>query len=149
MKPLFALVFLAFAAAPAAAQDTLPGSDIPSIVEASEIDPDELLWRKRALVVFADTPADPRYVEQMGYLEDRIEALEARDVVIVTDTDPAARSEFRKKLRPRGFALVLIGKDGELYLRKPVPWAVREITRSIDKLPMRQQELRDAGTGGS
>jgi len=149
MKPLFALVFLAFAATPAAAQEARPDDDIPSIIEATEIDPDELLWRKRALVVFADTPADPRYVEQMGYLKDRIEALEARDVVIVTDTDPAARSEFRRKLRPRGFGLVLIGKDGELYLRKPVPWEVREITRSIDKLPMRQQELRDGGAGES
>ena len=149
MKPLFALVFLAFAAASAAAQDAVPGADTPSIVDATEIDPDDLLWRKRAIVVFADTPNDPRYVEQMGYLEDRIGALEARDAVIVTDTDPDARSEFRKKLRPRGFALVLIGKDGELYLRKPVPWEVREITRSIDKLPMRQQELRDGGGGGS
>ena len=38
---------------------------------------------------------------------------------------------------------VLIGKDGTVYLRKPFPWSVREISRSIDKMPLRQQEIRD------
>jgi hypothetical protein len=33
-------------------------------------------------------------------------------------------------------------KDGEVELRKPAPWDVREITRTIDKMPSRQQELR-------
>ena len=149
MKQLFALVFLAFAAAPALAQDTAPDAGMPMINDAEEINLADLRWVKRALVVFADTPADPRYVQQMGYLTDRLDVLDARDVVIVTDTDPAARSEFRQELRPRGFSLVLIGKDGEIYLRKPAPWEVREITRSIDKLPARQQELRDGRAGGS
>jgi hypothetical protein len=149
MKPIFALVFLAFAATPLLAQDRTPEADMPVIVGAEEIDLDDIAWLKRALVVFADTPADPRYVEQMGYLTARLDALAARDVVVITDTDPAARSELRQKLRPRGFALVLIGKDGVIYLRKPAPWHVREITRSIDKLPMRQQELRDGRAGGS
>ena len=31
----------------------------------------------------------------------------------------------------------------EAVLRKPEPWAVRELTRNIDKLPLRQQEVRD------
>ncbi|HHC29877.1 MAG TPA: DUF4174 domain-containing protein, partial [Rhodobacterales bacterium] len=57
-------------------------------------------------------------------------------------TDPAAKSPIRQELRPRGFALVLIGKDGFKYLRKPLPWDVREITRSIDKMPLRQDEIR-------
>jgi hypothetical protein len=39
--------------------------------------------------------------------------------------------------------LVIIGKDGEVELRKPAPWDVREITRSIDKMPLRQQEVQD------
>ena len=43
--------------------------------------------------------------------------------------------------------LVLIGKDGSVYLRKPFPWSVREIGRSIDKMPLRQQEIRDRRTG--
>ncbi len=39
--------------------------------------------------------------------------------------------------------LVLVGKDGSVYLRKPFPWDVRELSRSIDKMPLRQQEMRD------
>ena len=80
----------------------------------------------------------------MGLLEDRIETLEARDVVIITDTDPSAPSELRLDLRPRGFMMVLIGKDGGVKLRKPFPWDVRELSRAIDKMPLRQQELRDS-----
>ena len=66
-----------------------------------------------------------------------------RDVVVITDTDPEGRSALRKKLRPRGFMLTLIGKDGGVKLRKPFPWDVRELTRQIDKMPIRRQEIRD------
>ena len=64
-------------------------------------------------------------------------------MIIITDTDPAARSPLRQELRPRGFGLVLVGKDGRVALRKPAPWDVRELTRSIDKMPLRQQEIRE------
>jgi len=67
-----------------------------------------------------------------------------RDTVVIVDTDPKARSDVRLDLRPRGFALVLIGKDGQVKLRKPAPWDVREITHAIDKWPIRLKEIRDA-----
>jgi len=134
MTQIFALVFLAFAATPALAQDPVVTFDGGIVMSADEVDPGDLTWRKRPLVVFADTPADPRYVEQMEYLRGRIEVLAARDVVVITDTDPGARSSWRQELRPRGFQLVLMDKNGDIYLRKPAPWAVREITRSIDKM---------------
>jgi hypothetical protein len=38
---------------------------------------------------------------------------------------------------------VLIDKDGEAKLRKPLPWDVREITHAIDKFPLRRQEMRE------
>lgn len=100
-------------------------------------------WMARPLVIFADSPNDPRFIRQMEYIDDRPTDLGARDVVVIVDTDPAARSAIREELRPHGFELVLIGKDGLKYLRKPTPWDVREITRSIDKMPLRQQELKD------
>jgi len=67
-----------------------------------------------------------------------------RDVVIITDTDRSDRSDIRTKLRPRGFQLTLIGKDGGVKLRKPFPWDVRELSRQIDKMPIRKQEILDA-----
>ena len=55
-------------------------------------------------------------------------------------------SALRERLRPRDFMLVVMGKDGEIELRKPNPWPGREISRSIDKMPLRQQEI-DAARG--
>ena len=67
--------------------------------------------------------------------------LRERDVIVLTDTDPDARAPIRMQLRPRGFMLVLVDKDGNVELRKPMPWTVRELTRSIDKMPNRQREI--------
>ena len=79
----------------------------------------------------------------------KLHDLEERDVVVLTDTDPNSKSELRLKLRPRGFMLAIIGKDGGVKLRKPFPWDVREITRSIDKMPMRKRELREKNREGN
>lgn len=108
----------------------------------------EYLWIKRPVIVFADTPADPRYNEQMERLTAELGALEERDVVVLTDTDPSSQSALREKLRPRGFMVVLVGKDGVVYLRKPNPYTVRDIVRSIDKLPTRQREIRERRANG-
>ena len=113
------------------------------IFEAAEVDIDEFRWLARPVVVFADAPANPAYQRQIELIEARIDELARRDVVVITDTDPSAESDLRRQLRPRGFGLVLMNKEGTVALRKPSPWDVREITRSIDKTPERQQELRD------
>jgi hypothetical protein len=117
-----------------------------TVFEAGSVNLAELKWQARPIVVLADSPEDPAFKRQMDLLEARKGELILRDVIVITDTDPEARSELRQKLRPRGFMLVLIGKDGGVKLRKPVPWNVRELSRQIDKMPMRQQEIRDALT---
>ena len=73
--------------------------------------------------------------------EQDIKALKERDIVVLVDTNPSIPSLLRKKLRPHGFAFILIGKDGQVKLRKPSPWNIREIARVIDKMPIRQQEI--------
>lgn len=118
-------------------------SDPSAILEATEVEVSDFQWQARPLVIFSDTPADPAFVRQMEMIRARIGALVERDVTVIVDTDPDARSEPRRTLRPRGFALILLGKDGNVMLRKPSPWDVREIGRAIDKTPERQQELRE------
>lgn len=140
-----ALPLSVFAADDTTAAET-PKEEI--ILEASDVVLEDFLWIKRPVVVFADSPADPRFVQQMQFLTRELDELVLRDVVIITDTDPAAQSALRTKLRPRGFMLVLIGKDGEVKLRKPLPWSVRELSRTIDKMPIRQQEIRDRRASG-
>ena len=113
------------------------------IREGYDVDLEAFQWTQRPVVVFADSPADPRFHEQMAELMADEPALLSRDVIVLTDTDPSARSALRQKLRPRGFMLVLIDKDGAVALRKPLPWSVRELSRTIDKMPMRIREVEE------
>jgi hypothetical protein len=118
-------------------------ADKTTIFEASEVGIDEFLWIARPVVVFAETDRNPDFQRQVALLQARPEELAIRDVVIITDSDPSAQSEWRLKFRPRGFMLAIVGKDGQIELRKPAPWDVREISRSIDKMPLRQREIRE------
>ena len=137
MKPILAALFLAMTASADAAEEL---NFAP--VDAAEVALSDLKWQKRPVVVFADDAADPAFVEQMRFLADRWPELAERDVVVITDTDPATPSDARTRLRPRGFMLVLIDKDGTVAQRKPFPWDVREISRAIDKTTTRREELR-------
>ncbi|MGB0412190.1 MAG: DUF4174 domain-containing protein [Pikeienuella sp.] len=98
-------------------------------------------WTNRPVIIFADSPRDPRFVEQMADFATRTADIEERDVVLLTDTDPAAKGPLRKQLRPRGFQLILIGKDGQIKLRTPHPIEVDALNRHIDRMPMRKREM--------
>ena len=98
-------------------------------------------WTHRPIVIFANSERDPNFISQMEFLSEDIRALQERDIIVLIDTDPNFSSSLRKKLRPHGFAFILIGKDGQVKLRKPSPWNIREIARVIDKMPIRQQEI--------
>lgn len=153
MNHTLTLVFTTFfgvsLAASAMAQTATTSQDEMAPKDAVELNLNDFLWEKRPIVVFADTPKDPAFIRQLELLDARSDALAQRDVVILTDTDPSVLTPLREKLRPRGFMLVLIGKDGDVKLRKPFPWSVRELSRAIDKMPMRQQEIRDRKAAAS
>ena len=126
----------------AAAEGEVAPSDA-LFIEGDVEDLSQFVWEKRPVIVFADSPDDPNFGQQIEFLEARAEELLDRDVVVLTDTDPSGDSALRTKLRPRGFMLVLIGKDGGVKLRKPIPWDVRQLMRAIDSMPMRQREIRE------
>lgn len=138
-----------FFASFAQAESTRPELPQDLLVATEEANLSRFLWTNRLVIVFADSKEDPRFIEQIELLAERHTELTERDVKIVLDAEPALQSSLRTQYRPRGFMLMLVGKDGQVYLRKPLPWNVREISRSIDKLPQRQQEVRDRRAGGS
>ncbi len=142
MTPLYGLVLAAFLPFAAAAQEAF------APVPASSVALEDLLYLKRPVVVFADTPNDPAFVRQMALIAQESADLAERDVIVVTDTDPKTPSDWRTKLRPRGFSLVLMDKDGKVVIRKPLPWEVREITHAIDKTPLRRQEMQERPAAG-
>jgi len=152
MKQLLILIVAGLFGLGAQAQDnTAPAKPAPvvDVRAAADINLQDFLWLNRLLVVFADSERDPLFKEQMDLLRAWPADLAERDVIVIVDTDPAAKSAIREKLRPRGFGWVLIDKDGGVKLRKPSPWEVREISASIDQTDLRQQELRDMRSNGS
>ncbi len=148
MNKTLALVFSALIPLAAMAADGSAPADDEFVRPVGDSELSDFLWTHRPIVVFADTPADPRFQQQIDMLLDGEDAMRDRDVVVLTDTDPEARSAIRSKLRPRGFQMVFVDKDGVVKLRKPAPWSVREIGRSIDKTPLREREIRDRREGG-
>jgi hypothetical protein len=144
MKPLHIFVFTALLPFQAVAEETSAFGPLP----AGEVIFADQEYVKRPIVIFADSPNDPAFIRQMELLARAYADLEDRGVILVTDTDPAAKSEWRQKLRPRGFSLVIMDKDLRPVIRKPLPWDVREITHAIDKLPLRRQELLEENPAG-
>jgi hypothetical protein len=153
-------IFLALAASLTIAGQTpaQPANDTIAAAEAGEtgieaVDPLEprdatlltladFQWVARPIIIFADSPNDPRVAEQLALLAARPAPLLERDVVILVDTDPSARSAIRTELRPRGFSIVVMQKDGAVGFRRPSPRDVREIIRAIDNFSFRQEEMR-------
>lgn len=111
---------------------------------SQDLDPlAEYRWVSRPLVVFADTADDPRFIRQIELLNADPDILAERDIILLTDTDPAANGPLRQKLHPRDFMLVVIDKDGSIAFRKPTPWSLRELSRAIDKTPLRIDEINE------
>lgn len=148
MKRLLIWSFVAVTAFGFSLQSASAEDEMPLIQDAEMLELEQFQWAKRPVLVFANSPNDPAFIDQIALLQERASELLERDVIVLTDTDPEARSPLRLKMRPRGFMLVLVNKEGRVNLRKPFPWDVREITRSIDKMPIRQREIRDAKTSG-
>lgn len=135
LSAALALVLVATAAAQTVAAQAQAAAEAPVQPELAE-----LLWVARPLVVFADSPQDPRYIQQMELLDAGSAVLEDFRVQVLTDTDPAAMGPLRHALRPRGFGLVLIDTDGSVVQRRPTVTSVRELAGTIDRLPSRRQE---------
>lgn len=149
MKIVLTALSLIFAPALATANDVIGqwNADRTQIFNAEDVNLDDLKWIARPIVVFAQTPNDPAFQRQIELLTEEWPELVERDVIVIIDTEPDAPTSARLQLRPRGFMFVLIGKDGQIKQRKPTPWNVRELSRTIDKMPMRQQEIRDRRLG--
>lgn len=143
MKQLLPIVLAGLFGMAAQAADEPVTPDPFEYLDTDVADLDQFVWEKRPIIIFADSPNDPNFQRQLEFLRAEPAELSARDVVVLVDTDPKAMGPLREKLRPRGFMLALIGKDGSVKLRKPFPWDVRELSRTIDKMPVRRRELRD------
>ena len=156
---LLGLCLAAVSVAAAVAQTATPddGAEIVTedaavaellILDAAGIDPEQFLWDRRIVAVLAHSPNDPSFVQQLRDIRENPGDLLERDVVVLIDSDRSSDSLLRRMLRPRGFMLAIIEKDGEIKQRRPAPRDVREISAAIDHFPMRRQEILERRPAG-
>jgi hypothetical protein len=120
----------------------LPGPNGPlPFLDAREIDVREYIWKRRLIVVMADTPEDPLFNQQIEAIRARAEEFAERDVVVVYDAHPEDRSDLRQVMCPNGFSAALIDKDGEVKAGRPALRSGRQLMGIIDKFPLRRQEI--------
>ena len=128
MARIFILsIFLIFPSA-YASEDTLEITYVET-----DTDIKDLIWEKRPVLVFSNSHLDPNLKQQIKMFASDPDALSSRDVKVFVDDKPEPNSNLRKRFRPKGFLIILIGKDGQIKLRKNSPWSARELTRIIDK----------------
>ena len=152
MKALIAALALLLVTAPLAAQEATAGAPADPVarwraapeapLDGTQVEPGAFEYVARPFVIFADSPLQPELAEQLRLLEADAQGLARRDVAVIVDSDPEAQGALRRALRPRGFGVVLLGKDGGVVLRRPAPLSAREVARAVDRTPARQEELR-------
>lgn len=103
---------------------------------------DRYQWQNRPIIVFAPSEKDADYVQQMAMLDKSKAELADRDVIVLSDTSPADNGQLRLQLRPKGFEIILVGKDGGIKLREKTPLSSETLLATIDRMPMRKANLR-------
>jgi len=105
-------------------------------------------WQHRVLLVGAPTATQADFQRQKALLAASEKGLAERDFriieVLYDQLVPADRQCWTQQLgQPlAGFRVVLIGKDGGVKRTETQPLAPAEIFGTVDKMPMRRQEMR-------
>ena len=107
---------------------------------------ESLRWHHRVVVILAPDEADGKLKEQNQMLDSQLQGLAERDIRVfrVIGNDKEAQG-LRDKLRSpgMGFAVVLVGKDGYVKLRKGEPLSAEALFKTIDAMPMLKEEMKE------
>jgi len=105
-------------------------------------------WQRRLLLLGAPTASQAAFQRQKALLAAATKGLAERDFQVVEvcydQLSPADRQCWVQQLgQPlAGFRLLLIGKDGGVKRTETQPLAPAELFGTVDKMPMRRQEMR-------
>ncbi|WPZ34604.1 DUF4174 domain-containing protein [Thalassobaculum sp. OXR-137] len=119
---------------------------------------DKYRWKRRLLLVFAPVKPHPNLVVQRQRLKEAADGLKEREVTVIEVVQDSVFVDGKlaielnaKNLRKQfdttivEFNVVLIGKDGAEKLRRDEAVQVSDLFKTIDSMPMRQQEMRQRG----
>ncbi len=135
--------------------ETLSVASIPDREEV-EFNLSDRRWQHRIVLIFAPSELEPAYQQQMQQWKAHSEGIRERDLELVevlevgesrVDGQPISRLSavsLRQQfgVTPEEFAVVLVGKDGTEKQREQAPVDPTVLFRTIDAMPMRQQEMR-------
>lgn len=121
-----------------------------SLAAAAPTNVAAMKWHKRVLLVAAPDPRDPALLQQrrivarwQGGAADRdLAVVEVVGASVAGASDTAATLRRRYRVPARGFAVVLIGKDGGAKLRQTRPVSAAVLEETIDAMPMRRGGAR-------
>lgn len=113
-------------------------------------------WQNRILLVFAPSTGSFQYRQQMQEWQADVAGTSDRDLKLVQilgtgesqvdgrSLSSASADRLRKQfgISHEEFALILVGKDGTEKQRSQTPIDLAILFRTIDAMPMRQQEMR-------
>jgi hypothetical protein len=137
---LLVLAGLALSSALAAAQTA--GS--PSLTQTLR----QSHWQKRVLLIGGPTASEANFQRQKQLLADAAAQLKDRDFLVLEvpyDKLSAADQQYWQKELGQSltrFAVVLIGKDGGVKRTNAQPLPPADLFHTVDKMPMRRQEMR-------
>ncbi len=119
--------------------------------------PHDLTWKNRVAIVF-DTAATYYATKQLELFTKVQAECDERDLVVfqvlgdtiigpggtITDAQKAdaLRQQYADGYGLKGIMLVLVGKDGGVKLRLRRVVGIQEIFATIDRMPMRRQEMK-------
>jgi Domain of unknown function (DUF4174) len=123
------------------------------------MDFDQFKWKNRLLFLFAPERNDPLFRDLKAEISFRKNEVDDRDLVVfeifesgpstmnTTLMDPQTAAALRKHfgLTQKTFALILLGKDGGIKLKRNDRVKLEEIFTLIDSMPMRKDEMRQKG----
>lgn len=134
-------------------------NDTDSPCDGKSVTLDQFQWENRVLLIFAEDSGSDMYQSQIDSLHSHREGLIDRDLVIFSIFDQECSTMDGKIIDDKSsekiendysdqkeiYSVFLIGKDGGVKLHKNQLLNVDELFNTIDRMPMRQREMRDGG----
>ncbi|MBC7969335.1 MAG: DUF4174 domain-containing protein [Verrucomicrobia bacterium] len=128
----------------------------PSRSQGTEFKLSDYQWQHRILLVFAPSTDSSQYRQQMQIWQADGAGTDDRNLKLVQilgtgesqvdgrSLSSASAEKLRQQfgIAPEGFAVILVGKDGTEKQRSQTPIDLAALFRTIDSMPMRQQEMR-------
>ncbi|MFX0197968.1 MAG: DUF4174 domain-containing protein [Candidatus Hodarchaeota archaeon] len=124
--------------------------------ESTSLDLDTFQWKNRLVFIFAPSSTDHSYLNQKDGFEGKEDELNDRDIIVfeLIETGPSMMgnklltNEQQSYLRHKfgipaaDYGFILLGKDGTVKLRAKEVVASSDLFDLIDRMPMRQEEIK-------